>query len=284
MVTDPRLALRYAAGSDVGVVRSRNEDSAFASPRLLAVADGMGGHAHGEVASAVVTGVLAELDQRLRSGEVEALPALRATVATALRRLTEEAERDQELTLMGTTLTALLWTGDSFGLAHVGDSRGYLLRGGVLHQITTDHTLVQSLVDEGRITAAEAAAHPRRSMVTRALQAGGAAEPDLADHEAAIGDRFLVCSDGVTCVVPPDDVRDTLATAGSPADAVRQLIAEAKAARSPDNITCVVVDVVDGAEGDPVDEILIVGSAAELAHPPTAPGRFSRWTRKLLPG
>lgn len=281
-MTAPRLALRYAAGSDVGIVRSRNEDSAFASPRLLAVADGMGGHAHGEVASAVVTGVLADLDQRLRSGEVEPLPALAATVSTALRRLTEEAERDPELTMMGTTLTALLWTGDGFGLAHVGDSRGYLLRGGVLHQLTTDHTLVQSLVDEGRITAAEAAAHPRRSMVTRALQAGGSAEPDLADHEAAVGDRFLVCSDGVTCVVRPDSLRDTLATAGTPADAVRQLINEATAAQSPDNITCVVADVVDGAEGEPEDEILVVGAAAELGRRST-PGRFSRWTRRLLP-
>lgn len=284
MATHDRLALRYAAGSDVGIVRSRNEDSAFASPRLLAVADGMGGHAHGEVASAVVTGVLAELDQRLRSCEVDALPALAATVATALRRLTEEAERDGELTLMGTTLTALLWTGERFVLAHVGDSRGYLLRGGVLHQLTTDHTLVQSLVDEGRITAAEAVSHPRRSMVTRALQAGGAAEPDLADYEVAVGDRFLVCSDGVTCVLPPDDVRDTLATAATPAEAVRLLITEAKAAQSPDNITCVVTDVVDGADGQPDDEILIVGSAAELAHRPAAPSRLTRWTRKLLPG
>jgi serine/threonine protein phosphatase PrpC len=285
MATKQRLALRFDAGSDVGEARSRNEDSAFASPRLLAVADGMGGHAHGDVASAVVISVFAELDDQLRAarpGEVDPPAALGATVARALRRLTELAAQDFDLTLMGSTLTALLWDGAAFGLAHVGDSRGYLLREGVLHQITKDHTLVQSLVDDGRITEAEAAEHPRRSMVTRALQAGGTAEPDLTPLAAQVGDRLLLCSDGVTCVVGPDRLRDTLATALSPADAVRKLIEEAIALDSPDNITCVVADVV---VGPPEGDVQTVGSAAEApeqVHRPS-PSRLSRWARHLRP-
>ncbi len=279
-----QLTFRYASGSDVGIVRNRNEDSAFASSRLLVVADGMGGHAHGEVASAAVIGVFAELDEQVRrQGEVDAPAALGATTARALARLTDLADRDPGLTSMGTTLTALLWDGGGFCLAHVGDSRGYLLRDGVLHQITTDHTLVQSLLDDGRITAAEAADHPRRSMVTRALQAGGAAEPDLTAQPVRLGDRFLLCSDGVTCVVHPDSVRDTLGTAPAPEDAVRQLIEEAKSLRSPDNITCVVADVVVAAAPG---EVQLVGAAADhpgLA-PRPAPNRLSRWTRRLLPG
>ena len=279
------LTLRYAAASVPGV-RSRNEDSVFAGPRLLAVADGMGGHAHGEVASAVVVGVLAELDDKLRTakpGEVDPLAALGATVARALRRLTEHAEQDPELTGMGSTLTALLWDGASFGLAHVGDSRGYLLRDGVLQPVTRDHTLVQTLVDEGRITAEEAAVHPRRSMLVRSLQAGGAAEPDLTLLTAVAGDRFVLCSDGVTCVLPDDTVRDTLGTAPSPADAARLLVEEAVAASSPDNVSCVVADVVaEGAQdGDPV----IAGAAADRPDlvPTPQRGKLSRLARRIWP-
>jgi PPM family protein phosphatase len=281
-----QLGFRYAAGSDVGIVRSRNEDSAFASPRLFAVADGMGGHPHGDVASAVVTAVLAELDERLRvakPGEVDPPAELAALVAAALRRLTEFAERDPDLTSMGSTLTALLWDGTDAWLAHVGDSRGYLLRDGILHQITRDHTLVQSLVDEGRITPDEAAAHPRKSMVMRALQTGGSAEPDVAAQQVAAGDRLLLCSDGLTDVVGPDVIRDVLGTAVTPEDAVRQLTDEAKRSKSPDNITCVVADVAAGRAGG---DVMVVGAAADqpgLVQRPT-PGLLARWTRRLRTG
>lgn len=277
------LSFRYAAGSDPGVVRSRNEDSAFASPRLFAVADGMGGHPHGDVASAVVTGVVAEWDERLRTvqpGEVDPATELRGMVSTALRRLTEFADRDPDLLSMGSTLTALLWDGTDAWLAHVGDSRGYLLRDGVLHQITRDHTLVQSLVDEGRITAAEAAVHPRRSMVMRALQTGGSAEPDVAPQQVAAGDRLLLCSDGVTDVVGPEVIRDVLGTAVTVEDAVRQLTDEAKRSDSQDNITCVVAEAVAGSVGG---DVLVVGAAADqpalVARP--APRLLARWTRRL---
>lgn len=268
-------ALRYAAGSDTGV-RPRNEDSVFASPRLLAVADGMGGHAHGEIASSTVVGVLSELDDQLRTTEVDPLPELDSVVAQALHKITELAKTDPELTLMGSTLTALLWHGNGFGLAHIGDSRGYLLRDGELVQITNDHTLVQSLLDEGRISPAEAAEHPRRSMLTRALQAGGAAEPDLTPLAASVGDRYLLCSDGVTCVVEPDTIRDVLCSAAEPATAVRALIDEAKRLGSPDNISCVVADVVTSA---PTKDVLIAGAAAE-AQPSKEPK--PGWFRRLL--
>lgn len=280
------LGFRYAAGSDVGIVRSRNEDSAFASPRLFAVADGMGGHPHGDVASALVTGVLCEWDERLRAAkrsEVDPPAELAALVAAALRRLTEFAERDPDLTSMGSTLTALLWDGTDAWIAHVGDSRGHLLRDGVLHQITRDHTLVQSLLDEGRITPEEAAAHPRKSMVMRALQTGGSAEADVARQQVAAGDRLLLCSDGVTDVVGPDVIRDILGTAPAPEDAVRQLTEEAKRSHSPDNITCVVADAVVGQVGG---DVVVVGAAADqpaLVRRPS-PGLLARWTRRLRTG
>src|SRR5690606_35928925 len=160
-----RYALRYAAGSDVGRRREQNEDSAYASSRLLAVADGMGGHGHGEVASSVAIAALAALDDTLpeRGPEgIDLVAAVEAAVKKANMRLREMTGRDPSLKGMGTTLTAMLWDGTRFALAHVGDSRAYLLPGNVLYQITQDHTLVQSLVDEGRITPEDAAVHARR--------------------------------------------------------------------------------------------------------------------------
>ena len=233
------MELRYAVGSDAGI-RAVNQDSVYAAPHVLAVADGMGGHAHGEVASAVVIGVVSEI-----RSTTDPLATLAGVVAESLRRLTELAARDDELTGMGSTLTALLWTGSGFGLAHVGDSRGYLLRDDTLRQLTHDHTLVQSLVDDGQITAAQAQEHPRRSMLMRAIQTGGAATPDLSTVDAMAGDRYLLCSDGVTCVVGPDGVHGAMTAHAEPKAVVRHLIEEAKRLGSPDNISCVVADVIE---------------------------------------
>jgi protein phosphatase len=289
-----QLGLRYALGSDTGIARQVNEDSVFASPRLLAVADGMGGHAHGEVASAVIVGILADLDRNLRADGVDhtsavdhagaadhtsaadPLPVLATTVARTQQRLTDLAEGDEQLTGMGSTLTAFLWTGVTFGIAHVGDSRAYLVRDDTLHQLTRDHTLVQSLMDDGQISAAEAETHPRRSMLMRALQSGGAAEPDLSVHEAAPGDRYLLCSDGVTCVVGPDLLLEAL-TLPDPAAAVTRLIDDAKRLHSPDNISCVVADVVTST---PSRDVLIGGAATTADQP--RPSRLPRWTRWLI--
>src|SRR5689334_7335884 len=175
MSHDAPFTLRYAARTDVGLRRQQNEDSVYAGPRLLAVADGMGGHSHGEVASATVIAALSALDSDPPAGDP--LESLGTAITEAGKQLKEMAGRDPKLTGMGTTLTAMLWDGGRFALAHIGDSRAYMLREGCLYQITRDHTLVQSLVDDGQMTAEQAAAHPRRSLLMRALGGSGSVDP-----------------------------------------------------------------------------------------------------------
>ena len=260
--------VRSAAGSDIGRRRAVNQDSAYTSSRLLAVADGMGGHAHGEVASAVAIGAVAAADAGLDGADlqsVDLLATLRTAMDDAARRLTDVADSDPDLRGTGTTLVALLVDGTRVGVGHVGDSRAYLLRDGELHQLTHDHTLVQSLVDEGRLTADEAADHPRRSVLVRTLQEGNPAEPDLFSVEGRVGDRFLVCSDGVTVVLSDPEIQEVLVGDTEPADAVDRIIELANEGGGPDNITCVVADLVDGTPSD-VGGFLF-GAAAET---PTA--------------
>ncbi|MGH3273817.1 MAG: PP2C family protein-serine/threonine phosphatase, partial [Streptosporangiaceae bacterium] len=165
---------------------------------------------------------------------------------------------------MGTTLTALLWAGAQVALCHIGDSRAYLLRAGELYQITRDHTLVQSLVDEGRLSPAAAATHPQRSLVMRALQGSSDAEPDLGMREAMIGDRYLLCSDGLSDVVTLETLRGTLAASADPEQTVLQLIDLAIRSGGPDNITCIVADVVDALTGPapPSQTTMLAGAAA----------------------
>jgi protein phosphatase len=237
------LTLRHAVASDVGQRRDANEDSVFTSSRLLAVADGMGGHVAGEVASSAAIAAVTDLDQRLADGDVDLAEALSETVTDAVRRLTALADEDPALQGMGTTMTAMLWSGTRFVVAHVGDSRAYRLREGELEQITRDHTVVQELVDQGRITPEAAMTHPSRSVLTRALQSGGHADPDIFAVEAQAGDRYLICSDGLTDVVPPEVLGETLSAATDPEAAVQKLVELANAGGGPDNITCVVADV-----------------------------------------
>ena len=199
------FSLRFVARSDVGLIREGNEDSGYAGPSLLAVADGMGGHAAGEVASSVVLATLATLEDDVPSTEL--LDALATAVNQANDAINEMAEKHPQLDGMGTTLTAMLWSGRRVGLVHVGDSRAYLLRDGVLIQITHDHTFVQQLQDEGRITAAEAAVHPQRSLLLRALDGRSNPEPDLSVREVHPGDRYLLCSDGLSGVVPDSELQ-----------------------------------------------------------------------------
>ncbi|OLT20322.1 protein phosphatase [Pseudonocardia sp. CNS-139] len=258
--------LRSAAGSDVGRRRPINQDSAVTSPRLLAVADGMGGHAHGEVASSVAVAALLDMDARLRGTElsgVDLLSTLHEAIDAAGARLTELGHQEPELRGTGTTVVAFLVDGLRIGVLHIGDSRAYLLRDGELHRLTHDHTLVQSLVDEGRISEAEAATHPRRSWLVKTLQDGSTPEPDLFMLEGAAGDRYLICSDGVTAVLDDTAIHDVLAGAGAPSDAVVRLIELANEGGGPDNITCVVTDFVEDAEdAEPVpDEPVVVGAA-----------------------
>ncbi len=255
------LALRYAVRSDVGLLREGNEDSAYAGPRLLAVADGMGGHAAGEIASAVAISELAALDGQTTAGDL--LGILAKAVATANQRLHDMVEADPAIGGMGTTLTAMLWAGGRVALCHIGDSRAYMLRDGALYQITHDHTLVQSLVDDGRISPDEAATHPQRSLLLRALDGSADVVPDLELREARVGDRYLLCSDGLSGVVSEDTLHMTLATVGDLDDAVLQLVELAIKGGGPDNITCIVADVVDSATAvQPPTETSVMAGAA----------------------
>lgn len=259
------LTLRSAAGSDVGRRRSVNQDSAVTSPRLLAVADGMGGHAHGEVASAVAVAALADLDAGLSGRDlvdVDLLGSLAQAATAAVDRLTELAREDSGLRGTGTTVVALLFDGARIGVLHVGDSRAYLVRDRELHRLTHDHTLVQALVDEGRITPEEALEHPRRSMLMRTLQDGTAVEPDLFEREGRAGDRYLICSDGVTAVLSDAEIHEVLAEVSEPGEAVARLIDVANEGGGPDNITCVVADLVDDADVASEDGPTLVGAAA----------------------
>jgi PPM family protein phosphatase len=256
------LALRYAVRSDVGLLREGNEDSAYAGPRLLAIADGMGGHAAGEVASAVAISALAGLDHAIPDGDL--LDPLAAAVAAANTTLHEMSVADPAVEGMGTTLTAMLWQDAHVALCHIGDSRAYLLRDGDFYQITRDHTLVQSLVDDGRLTPEAAATHPQRSLLLRALDGRTEAEPDLSVRDVKVGDRYLLCSDGLSDVVTEQTLHKTLITIADPDAAVIQLIELAIRSGGPDNITCIVADVVDTAAspGAPTEVSVIAGAAS----------------------
>ncbi|MFF2144293.1 PP2C family protein-serine/threonine phosphatase [Kitasatospora sp. NPDC058190] len=265
------LVLRFAAGSHKGLIREGNEDSGYAGPRLLAVADGMGGAAAGEVASSEVLGSIVRLDEDVPGADL--LTLLGDAVQGANDRLRQMVEEDPQLEGMGCTLTAMLWTGQRMGLVHVGDSRAYLLRDGSLVQITQDHTWVQRLVDEGRITPEEAETHPQRSLLMRALDGRGQVEPDLSIREVRAGDRYLICSDGLSGPVSHQTLQDTLGSFYSPEQTVQELIQLALRGGGPDNITCIVADVIDVGATDTMsgqfnDVPVVVGAVADT--PPSS--------------
>jgi protein phosphatase len=249
------LTLRFAARSDRGLIREGNEDSVYAGPRLLAVADGMGGMAAGEVASNIVVAALAPLDEDVTGADL--VDALKDSIAAANQQLRDAVEDNPALEGMGTTLTAMLFSGNRIGLVHVGDSRAYVLRDGDLTQLTRDDTYVQMLVDEGRITADEATTHPQRSLLTRALD-GRDVDPEFSVRGARAGDRYLLCSDGLSGVVSTETMAEALAIA-EPREAADRLIALALRGGGPDNITCIVADIVDTEKGD---DAPVVGGAA----------------------
>jgi PPM family protein phosphatase len=261
------LALRYAVRSDVGLLREGNEDSAYAGPHLLAVADGMGGYEAGEVASAAVISTVAPLDRR-PVPESELTDALASAVSTAKDSLRRIVDADPAVGSMGTTLTALLWADGSAAICHIGDSRAYLLRDGDLYQITRDHTFVQALIDQGRIRPEEAATHPQRSLLLRALDGRTDADPDLSVLAAEVGDRFLICSDGLPVAVTDEAILEALAEIPEPADAVLKLIDLAIAGGGPDNITCIVADVIDTDRSQlkPTRAAVFAGAAAATSN------------------
>src|SRR4051794_3086336 len=252
------LVLRYAARSDRGLIRGNNQDSVYAGPRLLAVADGMGGHAAGDVASKVVIAALEHLDDDTPSGDL--LQALREAVFEGSEHLREVIRESPQLEGMGTTLTAILFAGGRLGLCHVGDSRAYLMRDGVMSQITHDDTFVQTLIDDGRITAEEANSHPQRSLLLRALN-GQEVEPDLSMREARAGDRYLLCSDGLSGSASEEPLAEALKDP-DPQSTADRLIELALRSGGPDNVTVIVADVIDdGGRGGALMEPVIDGAA-----------------------
>jgi PPM family protein phosphatase len=256
------FAFHYAARSDVGMVRSENQDSGYAGPRLLAMADGMGGHAGGDIASSTVIGALVDLDGEAL-GSNEASSALLQRITNANDRLAEMAKAEPSLNGMGTTLIAILRSNNKLVLAHIGDSRAFLARDGKLTQITKDHSFVQSLVDEGRITEDEAMGHPQRSLVTRVLTGHHDDEPDITVREARIGDRYLIASDGLTDYVAGDTIAEMVLAGQSPGATADRLVDLALKAGAPDNVTVVIGDVVDLTKVTaPPTQPQIVGAAA----------------------
>jgi len=240
------MRLVFAAATDVGRMRKNNEDSYLSSKPVAAVADGMGGHSAGEVASAIAIEELAALGRRGPwANETDATDDLKQAILLANRRIREMAASDRKLNGMGTTLVALLEDGDMVHVANVGDSRGYLLRQGELSQVTVDHSLVQELVDDGRLSPEDAERHPQRSVITRALGIDPEVEFDLFTYKLQVGDRLLLCSDGLSDVVEPAQIRKVLLRVRSAQRAARELVTVANDQGGPDNITVIVVDAVD---------------------------------------
>lgn len=260
------VTLHHAVRSDIGHVRDGNEDAGYAGSRLIAVADGMGGQAAGEVASSVIIGRLAQLDEE--GVGPDALEALERAVLVANEDLRAMVQAEPELEGMGTTLTALLSAGPQLAMVHVGDSRCYLYRDQQLVQVTHDHTFVQTLVDDGQITPDEAAVHPQRSLLMRALDGNPELQLDLSVREARVGDRYLLCTDGLSGVISAETIAEAMSLT-TPADVVERLVDLALRGGGPDNITVVVADIVDAAEGAAAP--VIAGAAAAAMEPPRAP-------------
>ena len=292
------FGLRMAAGTHVGVTRQVNQDSYATAPGLAVVADGMGGHRGGEVASAIAA---KEMISRFDAPELDALVT---GVGHANRRILDEAAADPKLHGMGTTVVALglidVADGVALGAINVGDSRMYRLTGNVLEQLTEDHSLVEALVREGRITAAEAKVHPQRNIVTRALGVIEHVEVDSFHFVPKIGDRYLLCSDGLFNEVDANTIATILATEADPEVATQKLIAAANEGGGRDNITTVIADVVAAEdtsmpskaqalaslavvdEGDPTNEqvaIIIEDKAEDDAVEPAVPKQRWSWRR-----
>lgn len=258
------MELAWSAHSEIGLVRKDNQDSGYASAHLLLVADGMGGAARGDLASAVAVDAVSSVDQSARGEDM--LTELRALANAANDALADLVRDDPELDGTGTTLCGAMFDGEQFGIVHIGDSRGYLLRGDQLIRLTTDHSWVQSLIDDGKITPAEALRHPHRNLLLKVLNGHPNNTPDLALHDAQPGDRVLFCSDGL-CGLVDDERIGALLSIPHRTEALQQLISAAHEAGGVDNITIVMGDVVVDA---PAQEPVVLGAAASVEIPSTA--------------
>lgn len=257
----PAVEFHAAARSDVGLVRSNNQDSGYAGTNLLVLADGMGGPAGGDIASSVALAHLVPLDTDTHTAD-SMLALLRDALMDAHDELSERSRRDPDLEGLGTTCIAIMRSGNKLAMVHIGDSRAYVLRGAALTQVTTDHSFVQYLVETGQITLEEAEHHPNRNVVLRILGDSQAdVTPDETMREAVLGDRWLLCSDGLSGVVSPETIGSVLAEIKDPGQCAEELIRLALRAGGPDNVTCVVADIVNSGSFPPAAP-QIVGAAA----------------------
>jgi PPM family protein phosphatase len=261
------LRLDFAAISDVGRVRKDNQDSGYVGPHLVAVCDGVGGAARGDIASSTAIAQLRKLDETPPTSETsdnDLLDLVNKALHRAQDRIAELVDKNPSLDGTSTTATVALFDGEHrIGMGHVGDSRAYLFRDGEISQITHDHTFVQTLIDEGRITEAEARVHPHKNLILRAIDGRHDLEPDLFVLELKVGDRLLVCSDGASGVLPPGRLADIL-SGGSPDYAAVELVRASLEAGSSDNVTCLVAEVVEGSPDDVEATPLLVGAAADM--------------------
>lgn len=278
------VALHYAARSDIGLGRyTNNQDSAYAGPHLLVVADGMGGHSGGDVASSIAVGRLAALDGE--SHGADARERLEQSIHEAGQLMRSRVADEPTLAGMGTTLTSLLRSGDRLVMAHIGDSRGFVLHEGELTQVTKDHSFVQRLVDEGRITQDEAQNHPQRSVILRVL--GDVDSDDGVDtsvREAHVGDRWLLCSDGLSDFISRDTIAEALSTVADPGECADRLVQLALRAGGADNITVVVADVVDEGAGPPSTPQVVGSVAVDRNRPTVASQGAAARAAALSPG
>jgi PPM family protein phosphatase len=280
------LHFSYGAASHVGLVRAHNEDAGFAGPYLQLVADGVGGAAAGEVASATTAYVVSAFT--MARPEQDGPTVLAQAVATAHRQLQRGARDDESRQGMATTLTALLARDDRVTLVHVGDSRAYLLRHDQLRRLSTDQTLVQLLVDKGELSPEQVPQHPYRNVVLRSVNGEEPVEPALRELDLVAGDRLLLCSDGLTDFVGESAIVTALADP-DPDEAAQALVGLALDAGGRDNVTCLVADLVDGPEvrtdgrlvGAMADPRLVVDPAAVRGSAPEKPSRASATQPRL---
>ena len=262
-----RLFLYSTAVSDVGYVRSNNQDSAFAGERLVAMCDGMGGHAGGDTASTIAIRSLAHIERDDRDQDVQSLAQMMETsVIAAHDAIVGKAKREHRLSGMGTTVTALALADGSWVLAHIGDSRAYLLREGRLVRMTQDHSYVQHLINTGRISPAEAKSHPQRNVVMRVLGDFDIdPRPDISISKARPADRWMLCSDGLGGVLEDSTIAEVLESVSDQAECAQQLVTMALKAGSTDNVTVVIADATLALDADAFDlphQTPLVGGAA----------------------
>ncbi len=255
------MKLNYVVHSEVGQVRKSNEDSGYASPTMLLVADGMGGAAAGDLASAVTTNLIAERD----TSPEDPVAMWQTAISDANHQIGAMVEQDPELAGMGTTVCGGIFTGSELVVCHIGDSRGYLLRDGELRQLTVDHSWVQSLVDEGRISVEEAENHPHRNLVLRVVNGDETSEPDVFRLELQLGDRILFCSDGLSGMLSDEELAELVAV--EDLDEAREKLSEAaNAGGGKDNITFALAEV---CEQTPQLKPTFVGFVADYPGHPT---------------